>query len=248
MGFSFTKVFDPLGGLDKMRIEIFDNDKFQGAKKTYFAMYNPSTFSNDYKNVYDTVKADGKQDIYKFKRTESPSFSVELLLDATEASVTANTKSVTGAGKVIDLTEEVKKNGIAEVVQSFINDLTTIEGNTHKVAYAGVYWGKLSFKGILDTVKVNHTLFRSDGDPIRSKINCTFKSHIPYDEQEKKAKKKSPDLTRFKQIEEQDTLPLISYEVYNDPRFYLELANVNRLNNFRDLRNGKRLRLPPLKK
>ena len=191
MSFSFTKVFNPLEGLEKMRIEIFETDKFQGAKKTYFAMYNPGTFSKEHKNVYDTVKSDGKQDIYKFKRTESPSLSVELLLDATGASVTANTKSGGGSGEIVDLADEVKKNGIAPAVQNLINDLTSIKGKTHKVAYVGVYWGKLSFKGILDTIKIDHTLFKPNGDPIRSKINCTFKSHIPYDEQEKKAKKES---------------------------------------------------------
>jgi len=43
-----------------------------------------------------------------------------------------------------------------------------------------------------------------------------------------------------------DTLDLIADNNYDDPSYYLQLARANRLKNFRKLKPGMRLILPPI--
>jgi len=45
-----------------------------------------------------------------------------------------------------------------------------------------------------------------------------------------------------------DTLPMLSKEVYGSPNHYLRLAQVNQLDDFRNLTPGQRIVFPPLAK
>jgi nucleoid-associated protein YgaU len=45
-----------------------------------------------------------------------------------------------------------------------------------------------------------------------------------------------------------DTLPWLCYNIYGDSRYYLEIARVNKLINFRKLREGDELYFPPIAK
>ena len=58
----------------------------------------------------------------------------------------------------------------------------------------------------------------------------------------------SPDLTHLRDVKDGDTLPLLVYDIYGDGKFYLEVARVNKLVNFRSLRSATRLSFPPLDK
>ena len=45
-----------------------------------------------------------------------------------------------------------------------------------------------------------------------------------------------------------DTLPLMCYRIYGDPKYYLDVAEVNHLGNFRVLIPGSALVFPPIEK
>ena len=45
-----------------------------------------------------------------------------------------------------------------------------------------------------------------------------------------------------------DELPLITYDIYGDPHYYLEVARANKLTDFRNLRAGTTLHFPPVDK
>ena len=251
MAITFTNVFNPLEGLVKLRLDTFLDEGYSTASKSYLVMYNPSSYSFEYKNKFDVVETNGNQALQKFKGTESDQLTIELLFDATGASVNEPLKASSegAATAVTDLTEEVRSAGdTADAIGSFIDELNAIHGDEHKPRYVQVIWGKALFKGILDTAKVDHVLFKATGEPIRSKVQCTFKTHQSLEEQAQQNKKNSPDLTRFKQVKAEDRLSLIAFDTYKDPALYLELARVNRLNNFRSLALGTRLRLPPIEK
>jgi nucleoid-associated protein YgaU len=47
-------------------------------------------------------------------------------------------------------------------------------------------------------------------------------------------------------VKEGDTLPMLAYEVYGDSAYYLELARVNGLDDFRNLKAGDRIFFPPV--
>jgi nucleoid-associated protein YgaU len=60
--------------------------------------------------------------------------------------------------------------------------------------------------------------------------------------------KNSPDLTHYRQVKQGDTLPLMVFNIYKDPKYYLEIARVNGLTNFRKLLTGQNIIFPPLEK
>lgn len=249
MAVSYTKVINPKDGLDKLRIDIFEDENSRTPDRGYLVMYNPTGFSQEFKNVYDKPKVSGNQEINVFKHLEAPTLDIELLFDATGASISKPSKaSFSGEGSVKDLTEMVRGENTYDAIQIFLNDLNSIAGNTHKPGLVQVSWGHFILRGVLEVAKVNHTLFKPNGVPIRSKVNCTFRTQKSLKEQDAENKKNSPDLTRFKMVKGEDTLNLIAHDIYKDPGLYLELARVNRLNNFRSLKNGSTLRLPPVQK
>uniref|UniRef100_A0AAU6WLI4 LysM domain-containing protein n=1 Tax=Chryseobacterium endophyticum TaxID=1854762 RepID=A0AAU6WLI4_9FLAO len=61
-------------------------------------------------------------------------------------------------------------------------------------------------------------------------------------------KKNSPDLTHKRTIQDGDTLPLMTERIYGDSKYYLEVAKVNNLINFRQLVPGEELYFPPIEK
>lgn len=252
MGLAFTEVLDPLEGLEKMKIQTFKNDGFTegDVSMTFVVMYNPVSYFSEVKNKYEKVTVEGAKPVYNFKRIEDESLSIELLLDATGASVNEDLKPPTsGAGEIVDLSKVSTEKGNTEfAINQFLNETKRIVDEEHQPRYIKVLWGELAFEGIMETAKVTHTLFNKDGKPIRSKLGLTFKKHQSLKEQAAELKKKSSDLTHIRQVKEEDTLPLLSFDKYKDPSLYLQLAQVNRLNNFRSLTNGSRLRLPPLEK
>jgi len=63
-----------------------------------------------------------------------------------------------------------------------------------------------------------------------------------------KENSQSPDLTHIRIVKEGDTLPLLCHQVYGDPKYYIAVAAVNGLNDFRNLKKGERIMFPPLEK
>ncbi|NES40235.1 hypothetical protein [Moorena sp. SIO2C4] len=61
-------------------------------------------------------------------------------------------------------------------------------------------------------------------------------------------KKSSPDLTHTRTIKAGDKLPVMAQEVYGDSAYYIQLARANNVNNFRKLKTGTTIKLPPIEK
>jgi nucleoid-associated protein YgaU len=58
----------------------------------------------------------------------------------------------------------------------------------------------------------------------------------------------SPDVTHVRTITANDRLDLMSYNIYKDSKYYMEMARVNNLNHFRKLKVGDKLVFPPVEK
>ena len=63
--------------------------------------------------------------------------------------------------------------------------------------------------------------------------------------QGRQANLQSPDLTHRRVVKEGDTLPLLCREIYGAPAYYLRVAQVNGLDDFRILTPGQELFFPP---
>jgi hypothetical protein len=43
-----------------------------------------------------------------------------------------------------------------------------------------------------------------------------------------------------------DTLPLLCFQIYQESKYYVEVARINRLDDFRNLEPGRQILFPPL--
>lgn len=222
------------GSLKKLEITTIKGDK------TFKAMFNPASFSHKIGIRYDddseackTDKATGaaSQDI-DFRTYDNDTLSFDLVIDGTGAvGVPLMGKKPDPVSKQID--------DLKEVVYDY-------DGKKHQPNVLEVAWGDFLFDCRLDDMAVDYTLFQPGGDPLRAKVSLTFKGFKTTKEESKERKKSSPDLSHFIEVKAGDTLPLLCQKIYEQPRYYLKVAEFNGLDNFRQLKPGTILTFPPL--
>lgn len=196
----------------------------------FIAMFNPENFTIKEDVDWSAACVNGQEgsDMI-FNATKARSFSIELTLDGTGV----NTNGV--------------KIPVTAQVLLFREATTRIMGSTHTPPYLLVQYGLFICKCVLNSSSVNYTMFDMLGLPIRAKITASFTEVTPNALGNILSMLSSPDLTHQKTVQEYDLLPLMTYRIYNKQEYYLQVARVNRLKNFRKLKAGITLTFPPLK-
>jgi len=117
---------------------------------------------------------------------------------------------------------------------------------SHKPPFVELEWGKIHLIGSVNQFSVKYTLFNSAGDPLRAAVSLSIVEKV--DEKVISREFQSPDITRIVTVKEGDSLIGLCEEFYDDPKYYIAVAQYNHLPNFRTLKIGSRLEFPPLKK
>jgi len=227
------------GKLEKMLILAFSDSKkaedggLQEADASYEALNNPDTYTLEYKLKFSESGqghgTSGKQLKYEYTAPEEITF--EFLFDDT------------------GIIDGKPRDSIADDIKQFKSVLIEYKGDTHEPRHFKLVWGKNSiFKGRVTEVGITYKLFKPDGTPSRAVAKVKFKSSIEEQKRAAKENKSSPDLTHVRTVKAGDTLPLMCFDIYGDPRYYLQVAEVNRLQNFRFLVPGTVISFPPLQK
>jgi phage tail protein X len=201
------------------------------ADDSFEALINPENYTMSYKLKFSQggqgQGTSGKQ--LKYEYTEPAEMSFEFLFD--------NTGIIDGE----------PRDSVADDLKRFRQVLIDYKGDSHEPRHFKLVWGENSiFKGRATAVDITYKLFKADGTPIRATAKVTFKSSIEEEKRAAKENKQSPDLTQVRLVRRGDTLPLLCYQVYGDPRYYLQVAERNGLANFRDLEPGTSLQFPAI--
>ncbi|HSZ24431.1 MAG TPA: hypothetical protein VK766_01870 [Cytophagaceae bacterium] len=217
-------------GKNKLGIDFGDFAKLKIGSYTSFL--NPSEISHTYSVVYvDPEKAINpgtNTNEYNGKRASSgpETLSFELLLDGT---------GVTGS--IIDVAWEVKDLSNA-VYQEPTKDNQKQNGIV-------ISWGKtINFTGSLINFSVSYSLFDSQGNPLRAKIQLSFVGNSDLTKVSKVDRKTN---TQIVDINEDSNLSVVCKSIYNNPVAYVAVAKANKLTNIRKLKSGTKLTLPPIK-
>lgn len=203
------------------------------ADDSFEALINPETYTLEYKLKFSASGqghgTSGKQ--LKYEYTEPAEMSFEFLFDNT------------------GIIDDDPRDSVADDIKRFKEVLVDYKGDSHEPRHFKLVWGENSiFKGRVSALSITHKLFNSNGTPIRAIAKVTFKSSIEEEKRAAKEDKKSPDLTHIRKVKSADTLPQLCFEIYGDPSYYLQVAEVNRLTNFRALTPGMNLLFPPIAK
>jgi hypothetical protein len=143
---------------------------------------------------------------------------------------------------------EDKAFKVMDEIQKFNRLVYEVDGKIHRPRHVLLVWGSLVFPCVLITANYSFTLFKPDGTPLRAVASCSFRESVPVAQRIRAENRTSPDLTHLREVQEGDSLPLLSHSIYGNAELYLEVARINKLINFRRLRVGSRVAFPPVDK
>jgi nucleoid-associated protein YgaU len=223
------------GKLEKLKLVAYSDPEFSEkvADGEFSTLINPEKYAYQYKIEQNEDQAPGTSAApTKFNKKLPEELDLDFLFDRTGI--------VEGKGSTED--------GVIDDIEHFKKVILNYNGEQHKPNYVMISWGSLLFKGSLVEMTVEFKLFRPDGTPLRALAKAKFKGFVEDDLRAAKENRSSPDLTHYRIVKAGDNLPLMTQRIYGDPKYYLEVARVNKLINFRNLKPGQAIYFPPIAK
>lgn len=234
------------GELKKMVIDAHRKPDYSDAPvQSFTVMFNPNTYTQTYEVEYEDRQGQGDTSSPQVYGAIKPQeYTFEFLFDGTG---TAPMPESLQAIARTDSTADTNRYDVQKIVDEFLTVTGKHDGEIHRPLYLRLSWGSLSSKCVLARAEITYTLFRSDGTPLRAKVKATFSENVEDTLRVAEERENSPDLTHVRTVEEGDHLTLMTDRLYNDPRYYLQVAQANGLKNFRRLRAGTELIFPPIR-
>jgi hypothetical protein len=225
--------------LEKLKIEVYGNRRRIGLpQNTFKVMFNPTTVSTRHENVFQKlqgINTSGRRALYS--HTQSEALTLELILDGTGV-------TDTGIATVLGLGSK----SVAKQVDTLLTQCFYMDGNLHEPRFLKLRWGIVNLDCRMQSVDIKYSLFDKNGTPLRAELSVVFVEDLDPAKRIRKEGKSSPDLSHSRIVKKGDTLPLLAKEIYGSASYYIWVAQMNRLDNFRDLTPGRRLVFPPLPK
>ena len=224
------------GELTKLKIKGYKDERFSQeiAGGEFNTLMNPENYRIRYEVSQNQNQAQGTSSTApRFNKTLPEDLQLDFVFDR--------------SGVIKGFADE-NGVGIIDDIEKFKKIVLDYNGNQHKPNYLVISWGSLLFKGSLKDMEITYKLFKPDGTPIRATIHATFKGFIEDNLRVARENNNSPDLTHIRVVGEGDTLPLMTFRIYGDSKYYLEVAKANKLVNFRKLTPGQQIFFPPIEK
>lgn len=124
--------------------------------------------------------------------------------------------------------------------------LMDIDPTTHAPPVLLFTWGSLSFTCVLARARQRFVMFKSDGTPVRARIQVTFNEYRNADLEAKEVKRETADYSKTYVVGEGETLATIAARTYGDPTVWRPIAVHNGIDDPRAVEVGRRLLLPQL--
>ncbi len=222
-----------LGKLEKLYIVAFSKPDFaltSIAAPPFFALINPETYSYKYKIEFCETQAPGTSGVnMKFNKMPPQEFNFDFLFD--------------GTGVIQSIFPAALP--VTEQLEIFRHSILQYQGDIHRPYYLKIHWGTLLFKGVLTSMDIEFKLFSPDGSPLRAIAKCAFKGSVEENLRLAMENRMSPDITHKRIMKSSDRLPLLVKNIYNDQRYYIDVAGFNKMDGFRKINDGTEIKLPP---
>lgn len=247
------------GKLEKMTVTAYQPTTQANAvpkvstapEDSYVVQVNPTSYSLSQSIEYTAKNGQGASGSDAvFNRSPARSVDFNFVFDGTGV-VPPPPTAVSGipvVGAIASALSDDDEYIVSDEIAKFNHVVYNYDGTIHRPRKVLLVWGSFSFSGALTSLSYDFKLFKSDGTPLRATATCSFRESIAETERALKEANSSPDLNHRRNVAEGDTLPLLTYAVYGDPRHYINVARHNRLVNFRNIEAGTALELPRLAK
>lgn len=232
--------------MDKLRIYAFTDRNFDDSEKkinasdpTFTVPINPESFTKNYAIALDKRSGQGNQGTDpRYKRTEAEELRLEFILDGTQ--------TMEGYGGA-DTTLQTMP--VHDQIKKFLDSVYRKVGEIHRPKFLLLIWGsEIRFRCVLSNLDINHTLFNDRGEPLRAKLTVTFLNYKAREAREAEERNRSPDLTHYRKVRQGDRLDVMTFRIYNDSKYFLQVARTNALSHIRNIQPNLNLYFPPFDK
>ncbi|HAE59529.1 MAG TPA: hypothetical protein DCG54_08485 [Anaerolineae bacterium] len=222
--------------LQKLKISSYDTASRTISGLPFEVMFNPASISVKHQNKFSKLQGiNTKGRTAKYAYTNSDEINLDIVLDGTGV----NNFGVT----------TLFRKSVAKQIKQFMDKCFYMDGNIHEPKYLKIQWGDgvlQNFNCRLQSVDIEYSMFDKSGTALHAVLKASFISDEDPDKRGLLENKSSPDLTHTRIVKSGDTLPLLSKEIYGSSQYYLRLAQVNKLDDFRNLTPGREIIFPPL--
>ena len=222
--------------LTKLIIHSYEKNDFLTESLSFTTPINPETFTKTSHIELDMSRGHGQPGTGpKYKSTAPEELKIEFVLDGT--------KTMEGYVKKYNDME------VTDQLKEFTNCVYKYEGNIHRPRFLIVLWGsEVKFPCVLSHMDISYSLFKPNGDPLRAKVTATFVKYETPEATFRLNNISSSDLTHFKTSKQGDRLDLMTFKIYADSNYFLQVAKANNLSSIRNLKPGSELYFPPINK
>ncbi len=211
---------------DSGNINAEESDSFE-------VMINPSSYSFERSVCFNKKAGIGQiGNSLKYNKVKEDKVKFDLVIDGTGVV----NLPVPGLGS-----DDVKTQ-----IES-LSKVLGYDGQEHEPKHSRLLWGSLIFFGRMESMSIEYTLFKPSGVPLRAKVKLAFAGFMSDNKESLLANRSSPDLSHVIEVKAGDNLPLLCNRIYKDSTYYIDVARINKLDNFRQLLPGDKLYFPPLK-
>jgi nucleoid-associated protein YgaU len=193
-------------------------------------LFNPKEYTIARQNRWEVTIAKGKNiPTVEFSGGQPATLRMQLFFDTYEAGTDVR-KHTEGLWKMMRIDEATQQR-------------ETGKGEPPKVVFTwGLNW---TFDAVIENLSQRFTLFKSDGTPVRSTVDVTFKQI----KDELKFAGTNPtsgggEAQRVHIVEAGDRIDWIAFQEYHDSTKWRLIAEANNLMRPRQLRPGQRLIIP----
>lgn len=210
----------------------------EGKKEQLDVMFNPSEYQlSSQVNYADQTVPGLNSSVVQFIAGQSDRLSMTLHVDTYSAS-----KTIPGGDKVYQQTEPAD---VRETVQLFLSMLD-VDGQLHAPPIATFAWGKMTFRGVVESMQHTYTMFTEDGKPVRARLEISMRAVREPGKDLRSAPRESPDRTKQRMLIGGMQLWHVAAQEYGDPTRWREIARANEIDNPKTVPTGRPLRVPAL--
>ncbi|MDJ0646695.1 MAG: hypothetical protein QNJ57_12000 [Flavobacteriaceae bacterium] len=226
------------GKLIKVIIKAFNDEDFTKKSTTspepITLPVNPESLNKNLKINLNQQRGQGNQGTNPdYSGTAPETLKLDFVLD--------------GTNTIQDYKPLGGKAEVKDQVAALMKTVYDMNCKIHRPNFLQIHWGDdFIFSCVLTDLQLNYTLFKPNGDPLRVKVSATFLRYLSQKERVARECKESPDLTHTRQVIAGDRLDNMTNNIYNSPKYVLQIAKANGLSTIREITPGAQLVFPPL--
>ncbi len=209
--------------LAKLTINAENGEKIE-------ALFNPNKLVLERAVLGEEQAAKGR-DVpeLQYKRAQLRTFNLELRFDTYDS-------------------PEADKKDVRKVYTEKLLNLTLVDSKLDRPPVCTLFWGRFGeiFKGVLEKLDQQFTLFMEDGTPVRATCTCAFKEWRTNQQDQQEQGTTSSDIAKMRVVKTKDTLSSIAAEEYRDPALWRPIADENGIDDPGNLVPGTVLLVPTL--